>query len=471
MDGRREGGSESRGSVILAALAGLIIAGLGNPTLGDGDPIQVAKLLADDGTPADLFGYSVSLSGDLIVVGAYGDATAAGSAYVFAWDGAQWIQQAKLMADDGASYDFFGQATAIDGETVVIGAPSDDDHGVQSGSAYVFARSGNDWVQQAKLVADDASEDAEFGGSVAVEDDTIIIGAEGDGGIGPEAGAAYVFTRIGSEWIQEAKLLTDDQLQYDHLGCSVDLCGEMAVIGARKAGNPSYGAAYLFVRDGTTWTQQAKLMADDPEELDWFGCCVAISGDTIIVGAYGDDDNGFNSGSAYAFVRQGGAWTQQAKLLPDDGHGYDIYGWSADVSGDIAVIGSPGDSEGVFKSGSAYVWVRNGETWTQQAKFVSDDVDESDGFAESVALEQDRLVVGTPDDDDNGSSSGSAYVFDMGSACPADVTGDGVVDTADLLAVLAAWGPCEGCPEDINGDGIVSTEDLLILLAAWGECP
>ena len=360
MERRWQDGKRVRHLAVLSALA-CMLAGIGSAAWGDGDPVQVAKLLAEDGTSADLFGYSVSLSGDLIVVGAYGDG--AGSAYVFACDGTQWVQQAKLVADDGALYDFFGNAVAVDGETVVIGAPFDDDFGVQSGSAYVFTRSGDDWVQQAKLV-------------------------------------------------------------------------------------PS-----------------------DPEDHDWFGCSVAISGDTIVVGAHGDDDNGSNSGSAYVFVCVGEAWTQQAKLLPDDGHGLDIFGWSADVSGDIAVIGSPQDSQGHFKSGSAYVWIRVGETWTQQAKFVSDDVDEADSFAESVALEQNRLVVGTPDDDDNGSSSGSAYVFDLGSACPADVTGDGVVNTEDLLAVLAAWGPCEGCPEDIDADGVVDTADLLFLLGAWGDCP
>ncbi|MDY7109201.1 MAG: hypothetical protein SYC29_11255 [Planctomycetota bacterium] len=453
------------GLTMLTPLACALLAP-GSAAMAGDDPLQVAKLVADDGTPADLFGDSVALRGDLILVGAFGDGP--GSAYVFARDGAEWSQQAKLVADDGSAFDFFGDAVAADGETVVIGAPAHDGDEPRNGAAYVFTCNDGQWTQQAKLVADTPSMFAEFGGAVALEDDTIIVGAEHDEGHGTEAGAAYVFTREGTEWTQQTELVAEGQLPHDHLGCSVDICADTAVIGAYGVGLHSSGAAHVFVRDGDDWTRQAQLTPDDPGDYARFGCSVAIDGDTIVAGAFGDDENGYRAGAAYVFVRDGDAWAQQAKLALDDGEAEDEFGRSADVSGDIAVIGSPRRAGGQPASGAAYVWVRTGESWEQRAEFTSDDIDDHDAFATSLAIEQQHVVVGTPFDDDNGFDSGSAYIFDLGSACPADFDGNGVVDTVDLLYLLGAWGTPDG---DVDGDGNTDTVDLLALLGAWGDCP
>jgi hypothetical protein len=173
------------------------------------------------------------------------------------------------------------------------------------------------------------------------------------------------------------------------------------------------GSAYVFTRSGSTWTQQAKLTASDAAAGDLFGDPVSVSGDTAVVGAYGNDDAGSWSGSAYVFTRSGGVWTQQAKLTASDAAADDWFGISVSVSGDTAVVGSDWDDDAGRNSGSAYVFKRNGSTWTQQAKLTASDAAEGDWFGVSVSVWGDTAVVGSSFDDDAGLYSGSAYVFDL----------------------------------------------------------
>ena len=373
---------------------------------------QQAKLLASDGAASDNFGISVALSGDTALVGAHGDddkGSNSGSAYVFTRSGTAWSQQAKLLAADGAGTDYFGRTVALSGETALVGALYDDDKGTDSGSAYVFTRSGIAWSQQAKLLATDGLDYDNFGYSVALSGDTALIGANQD----DDKGSAYVFIRSGTSWSQQAKLVAGDRALYDYFGCSVALFGDTALIGAYgddDKGDYS-GSAYVFIRSGTTWTQQAKLLAADGAEYDYFGLSVAISGDTVLVGAYYDDDNGSNSGSAYIFTRSGTSWSQQAKLAAGDGAVQDVFGFSAALSGDTALVGALMDDDNGLESGSAYVFTRSGVTWTQQAKLLASDGAANDWFGISVALSGDTALIGAWQDDDRGIDSGSAYVF------------------------------------------------------------
>src|SRR6266498_4582739 len=209
-------------------------------------------------------------------------------------------QEAKLTAGDAASGDQFGAAVGISGETAVVGAPVDDTAaGPNAGSAYVFVRSGTGWSQQAKLTASDAAAGDIFGFSVAVTGDTVVVGASGDNML---AGSAYVFVRSGTGWSQQAKLTASDAASGDRFGAAVGISGDTAVVGA-QFGDTIAGSAYVFVRSGTSWSQQAKLTASDAAAFDFFGAAVAISGDTVVVGALADDtDAGSNAGSAYVFV-------------------------------------------------------------------------------------------------------------------------------------------------------------------------
>ena len=386
-------------------------------------PVEVAKLLADDGATNDFFGFSVALSGDTAVIGALRDdndvnGIDSGSAYVFTRSGTTWSRQAKLTATDGAANDTFGGNVALSGDTAVIGALGDDDDvsGVDSGSAYVFTRSGTTWSQQAKLTATDGAAGDEFGYSVALSGDTAVIGAARDDDNGNDSGSAYVFTRSGTTWSQQAKLTTADGAAGDVFSISVALSGDTAVIGADlddEKGDNS-GAAYVFTRSGITWSQQAKLTANDGAAGDLFGIRVALSGVTAVIGAARDDDKGDNSGAAYVFIRSGTTWSQQAKLTAADGAANDRFGTRVAISGDTAVIGAILDDDKGDNSGSAYVFTRSGASWRQQAKLTATDGAADDVFGWSVALSGDTAVIGAPTSIFVlPGGTGSAYVFDI----------------------------------------------------------
>jgi len=383
-------------------------------------PAQIPqfKLTASDAEAGDIFGYSVSVSGDTAVVGAASDdhaGSASGSAYVFTRSGSTWTQQAKLTASDAAAGDGFGWSVSVWGDTAVVGALGDDDGGSLSGSAYVFTRSGGVWTQQAKLTASDAAVEDQFGRSVSVSGDTAVVGSSFDDDGGESSGSAYVFTRSGSTWTQQAKLTASDAAAEDLFGYSVSVSGDTAVVGASfddDAGESS-GSAYVFTRSGSTWTQQAKLTASDAATGDYFGRSVSVSDDTAVVGAPANDDAGDCSGSAYIFKRSGSTWTQQAKLTASDAAARDAFGEPVSVSGDTAVVGAYAGGAG----GSAYVFTRSGSTWTQQAKLTASDAAAGDIFGYSVSVSGDTAVVGAPSNS-AGSASGSAYVFDLGSPGP-----------------------------------------------------
>ena len=382
---------------------------------GTGFFAEKAKLTASDGVAYDYFGYSVSLSGDgmTAVIGAFNDDSARGSAYVYTRSGSVWTQQAKLTASDGVANDAFGRSVSLsgDGMMAVIGAYADDSN---RGSAYVYTRSGSVWTQQAKLTASDGVANDFFGYSVSLSGDGMmaVIGAYGDDSPEFDRGSAYVYTRSGSVWTQQAKLTASDGVAGDLFGWAVSLSsdGMMAVIGA-FGDDSARGSAYVYTRSGSVWTQQAKLTASDGVAGDYFGYSVSLSGDgmTAVIVAYGDDDLGSNSGSAYVYTRSGSVWTQQAKLLASDGVASDYFGWAVSLSGDgmMAVIGAYNDDSA---RGSAYVYTRSGSVWTQQAKLTASDGVAGDYFGWAVSLSSDgnTAVIGAYGD---GSYRGSAYIF------------------------------------------------------------
>ncbi len=381
--------------------------------------------MANDGAFYDHLGYSVAISGDTALLGAYRDddnGSDSGSAYVFVRNGTGWVQMAKLVADDGAAGDRFGRSVAIMDDTALVGALGDCDNGYTSGSAYVFVRNVTRWVQTAKLLANDGTDYDYFGWSVAISGDTALVGAYGDDDNGSASGSAYVFNRIhDGGWVQTAKLLANDGTDYDYFGASVSISGDTALVGAYgydDNGSVS-GSAYVFVHNGTGWVQMTKLLANDGTDYNYFGWSVAISGDTVVVGAYGDDKRGRDSGSAYVFVRtHGDGWVQMAKLLANDGKAVDMFGYSVAISGDTALVGAVhGDDENISNIGSAYLFVRNDTGWAQTSKLVPHNGTEYDYFGFNVAIGGDSVVVGAYGDGDNGLASGAGYIYDIISVC------------------------------------------------------
>ncbi|MDC3961738.1 hypothetical protein KEG38_48415 [Polyangium jinanense] len=411
--------------------------------------VQQAKLLANDGATGDSFGYSVSLSGDTALVGAFSDddkGMNSGAAYVFVRSSGVWTQQAKLVPSDGAAGDYFGHSVSLSGDTALVGADSDDDKGENSGSAYVFVRSSGVWTQQAKLLAMDGAAGDLFGHSVSLSGDTALVGADYDGDKGTQSGSAYVFVRNAGVWTQQAKLLANDGSSFDNFGCSVSLSGDTALVGAWGA---SGGSAYVFVQSGGAWTQQAKLIANDGSSFNRFGWSVALAGDTALVGAVWNNDNGTDSGAAYVFARSAGAWTQQAKLLANDGAKDDNFGVSVALAGDTALVGAVWDDDKGTDSGSVYVFVQSGGVWNQQAKLLANDGAANDHFGASVSLSGDTALVGASSDD----NKGSAYIFvpvaSLGSACAtgAECASGFCVDgvCCDTACGGGAMGDCQAC--------------------------
>jgi MYXO-CTERM domain-containing protein len=412
--------------------------------------VQQAKLVAADGASEDWFGYAAAISNDTAVVGAVlddvGTAVGRGSAYVFQRSGTTWTQQAQLLAADGAADDCFGSSVAVSGDTALIGAFLDQVGANDAqGSVYVFQRTGASWAQQVKLIASDGAASDQFGVSVALSGDTALVGADRDSvGAISYQGSAYVFQRTGTTWAQQAKLVASDGASDDHFGASVALSGNTALVGAygdNLGVNAEQGSAYVFQRTGTTWVQQAKLIASDGASPDEFGRSVALSADTALVGARMANVGTITAqGSGYVFQRTGTAWAQQAKLLASDGASGDFFGGSVALSGNTALISAHGDDVGANSSqGSAYVFQRTGAAWAQQTKLIASDGDPYDGFGYfSVALSSDAALIGSPFvDSASNANQGAAYVFKYGKT-----NGDACAASSECTSANCVDGVC-----------------------------
>ena len=389
----------------------------GGPLTGRQVFLERAKAVASDGARHEHFGRSIDIDGDTTVVGApLAFPLSQGAAYVFTWSGNSWTQQAKLTGDNlDVSY-LFGQSVAIEGDTIVVGALNG------AGEAYVFTRSNDIWTQQSRLTADDGAYQDRFGTSVAIDGDTVIVGASfATVDANYAQGAAYVFTRSGNNWTQQVKLTADDGIESEHFGGSVAIDGDTAIVGAHLAdvgANSGQGAVYVFTRSGSNWTQQAKLIAADGAASDRFGNSIAIYGDTIIVGATDADVGGIiDAGAAYIFTGSGSNWTQQAKLTPA---GRDAFGLSVDIEGDTVIVGAPDTDIGCITylggiEGTAHIFTRSGNSWTPQNTLVASDrmVDLDPVFGSSVALSGNMAVVGTIYADVAGNEDqGAAYLYE-----------------------------------------------------------
>jgi hypothetical protein len=431
----------------------------------DCDPVERIKLLAHDGAHDDAFGDSVAMSGDRAVIGAFTESGGfstffAGAAYVYYYNGTTMVEEAKLIASDRDFGDTFGDSVAISGQTIVAGAPGNIDSG-HDGTAYVFQYDGTQWVEQTILVPPTSSKQA-FGFSVGVSGDRVIVGADLDSENGSFAGAAYVYQYDGAQWILQQKLLASDGASEDAFGYAVAISGDTVVVGAHSDDDlgEDAGSVYVFQFDGAQWVEQAKLHASDSAPFDTFGHAVAISDDTIVVGAMFNDDLGDRSGSAYAYRFDGSQWVEQAKLLPSDGAAFDYFGDSVSVSGGNAVIGADKNGFGV---GAAYLFHFDGTQWTEQGKMVSSDGISDDHFGYSVSVSGDAAVIGAYAQEN---VKGAAYLFELNCQCPADFNGDGEVNSQDFVAFLNAF--VAGEPEaDFNGDGEINSQDFVAFLNAF----
>lgn len=357
---------------------------------------QIAELLPDDGMADDQFGYSVAISGSTVVVGAPHDGdngTFSGSAYLF--DANTGRQIAKLLPRDGARHEEFGTSVAIDGEIAIVGTPFDGDNGVNSGSVYVFDTGTG--RQIAKLLSNDGGQGDLFGLSIEISGTTAIVGAFGNQDHGESYGAAYLFDATTGR--QLFKLLPEDRRQGGGFGNSVAISGAIAIVGAANAdrNGRSSGSAYLF--DVPTGRQMVMLLPRDGGALDRFGYSVAIARGAAIVGAHNNDDNGPDSGSAYLFDTTTGE--QIIKLLPDDNAESDFFGISVAISGSTAIVGAWGDDDNGVNSGSAQLFDLTGCTiCVRDPGWLCDGDVNGNGQVNPVDLGLVQAAFGSLDDQD-----------------------------------------------------------------------
>ncbi len=448
-----------------------------------------AEFTGYDSPSSDLFGYSVALDGDTALIGQYGEewgGSAFGAAYVYVDSGSGWSQQARLAPSDPAPGAWFGWSVALQGDTALVGAVQDDDDlGIRTGAAYVFTRSAGIWTEVAKITPPDGEAYDYFGRSVALGGNVALIGAPwDDGAAGDRQGSAYVFIGSGASWTLLQKLEPSDPKALGQFGESVALSATTALIGSPWAAGNHFesGGAYVFTKAGGAWNEEAKLYATYGGYKDRFGQSVALQGDRALIGAPYDDDNGQDSGSAYVYVRSASGWEFQAKLGGGVSTTRDQFGFSVCLSGDVAVVGAPGYEYAAPSTGSAHVYVRVGSTWTHQAELTASDGMLKDLFGHSVSLSGDTLVIGAHKEDTDGDDTGAAYVFVWTGSLwrqeaklkpallqPGAEFGTSVSISGDTAVIGALWYPTPGTAYVFERSGMIWTEMAKLVASDGGN--
>jgi len=326
------------------------------------------KVMPDDAVSNDYFGCSVAMFDQYAIFGAYGRDDAgskSGAAYLYSSSSTGWQQHQKLTADDSEYNDYFGFAVDISENYAIIGAYGDDDKGNLAGAAYVFKRqTDNTWVQQQKLVYDQGEKTDKFGSAVAITDDYAIIGVYGDDDKGDSSGSALIFKRNQDMWILTAKLLADDGQANDYFGYDVSISGDYAVVGAYRCDDGSrenVGGAYVFKYEMDTWNFQTKLVPSQGLSNDYFGASVDIVGTRILIGAYGDDDKGSSSGASYLYILEGDQWNMMKKYVPDDGSSYDNFAFDIAIADQGLIMGAYGNDDKGSLAGAVYIYSQGEE--------------------------------------------------------------------------------------------------------------
>ena len=406
------------------------------------------KLLAKDGAINDSFGFSVAFNGDTALIGASGDNNNSGAAYVYVRDATgEWIEQAKLVSEEGGANSYFGHSVSLLGDMAMVGAQGETVGGRKNvGVVYVFVRNeSGQWRQESKIIPEDRVSGGVFGFSISQGDNSALIGAHG-------AKAVYLFERDNSgRWLQKNRIIKAQGSIADFFGFSVSHSENMLVIGAKGEER-----VYIYEKDITDrWVQSAVLQASDESDKN-FGYSVSLSENTLLIGAYKDEEKG--QGSSYVFVRSAnGQWTQQARLTSGKASGSDGFGVSVSLFQNVALIGASLEN-------AAYLFYRDASgNWQKQIRLVA--LDGSGGlFARSLSLSEDIAVVSRKGDDDNALNAGAVYIF---SGMTTDSDGDGLLDVADncidVINVDQANFDNDGlgnlCDTDDDNDGVLDADD------------
>ncbi len=471
------------------------------------------RLLAPKPQEDARFGAAVALASNTLIVSApetdVEDHPNSGAAYVFADVDGVWVFQQELTAPEHADHDQFGTAIAMHESWAFIGAPGDDERADDAGAVHVFISNGETWGHVQKLTSDEGTSSQNFGASIAISGSWCVIGAPGDSEFGSASGAVYVFHYEQPWWVLRQRLTSPDPGAAFRFGRAVAIKDNLLVVGSpgdSEAGDRA-GSVYVYQLEADLWQLDRKLLADDADVGDEFGRSLALGETRMLIGAPFDEPSGGFSGSVYVIeIPQEpvhNLWLLSEKIFPADGATLQTFGSAVSVVEDTAVIGAGGDSEGVAGGGAAYVfdWTQSG--WTQSHKVTHALIGPNAGLGQAVAFDGARAAIGAPDAQLDGAAVGAALTIDVPdtSDCdangfpdgcdihidpsldedgngildqcetvPGDLNADGLVDAADLLILLGAWGACENpeCPADLDGDEVIGPADLVILLGNWG---
>ncbi|MBP7705984.1 MAG: FG-GAP repeat protein [Candidatus Aminicenantes bacterium] len=395
---------------------------------------SLKKLVAADAADYDTFGIAVALGAEFAIVGSPGDddeGSNAGAAYIFArteggTDG--WGEVVRLVAADAAAGDLFGISVDISGDTAAVGAASEDGAGADRGAVYIFYRNqgGTDaWGQVARLRASGAADGDDFGISVALDGDTLIVGAEGYAGATDQEGAAYIFRRDqggANAWGQVVRLLSDEPGDTDQYGYSVDIGGDIALVGApgEDTVGGNRGAVRVYARDlggADAWGLVKKIAPSDPQDNSWFGTSVAVRGTRAVVSAPWHDGAGTDRGAVYVFGRDEGgadAWGQVAVLTASDARDDDLFGLDVALYGSHVVASAPYSRGGGTERGQVYAFGENEGgpgAWGEVQILRASDGSNSDQFGVAVDAFGGYILGGATGEDGSGTDRGAAYLF------------------------------------------------------------
>ena len=395
---------------------------------GNGTPFQIEKLQATPPQLDDWFGQSIAMDGKYVVVGAPGNSEEGGVGSVYLFTKANddsLVNIAQLQADDSATVDNFGNAVAISGDYIVVGAVEDDSEGNNVGSAYLFKKSQNDnsIIQIAKIEASDFEAGDKFGHSVAIDGDYILIGALDEDTNGTDAGSVYLFKLLSDQSTVEeiAKIQANDIQTGDKFGTSVSISGNYIAVGAKYGDtNDSLdtGAAYIFKidEDKSTVDQIGKLSHDELSTEDYFGYSVSIDQEYIVVGAYGSDRQKSDAGAAYLYKisSDDSNITLVDKIYAYNPSADDNFGKSVSIDGDYIVIGSDDEDSHAIDAGSAYVYKKtDDDNLSFVVKLQASDLKANDHFGNQVSLSGDTVLVGSYGIFDKADTAGSVYLYDI----------------------------------------------------------
>ena len=356
---------------------------------------ELHKLIPSDGNEYDRFGTNVDISGKYAIVSSY---KGTGSAYIFFYDTSRWIEQTKLTRHSNNDENGFGSSVSIDGEYAIVGDGWNDGNGSHSGAAYIFRYNGKEWIEQKKLTPSDGEEYNYFGWSSSIKGSCAIIGGQ-DG--------VYAFHRRDDDWVEEKKLIESET---DQAFFSVDFNGNYAIIesiNCEEYNKNCFSRVYIFHRNNSKWTKQAEINIPKQDQL-YPAVSVGISDNHAIVGFNNDDKNGYLSGTAYVYARNGNEWQLQSELGVSSETG-DQFGYSVDIEGDYVLVGAPGEEH---FTGGVHLFVRDGDNWLEQSRLTGSN---SNTFGGSISVNSGYVLVGEHiGDNSNEDRSGSAYLFDLG---------------------------------------------------------